>query len=260
MYSELGKKREFKRVPALDKCFRMLDLFASSERPLCVSEIARHLKYNKSTVYSLVHTLRDLEVLEQIPENRFRFDVKLYALGKSSGSGSELVSTVRPYLEEISRKTRLSAFLGIRSGDCAVILDKVDPAGEIRVSSEVGMRIPLQAGAGGKAHLSQLSDGELEQFLSERRLEKFTPASCIDPKKFKDMIKKARQEGFAVDDEEYVAGIRAFAVPLCLRGENLHAAIWVVGLKSQIRDDDLASFKSMLKQIAGKIETRFCMC
>jgi IclR family KDG regulon transcriptional repressor len=259
MYSEPEKKKGFKRVPALDKCFRMLDLFARSERPLCVSEIARTLNYNKSTVYSLVHTLRDLEVLEQVPENRFRFGARFYELGKSSGNGSELISTVRPYLEEISRKTRLSAFMGIRSGDRTVILDKVDSPGEIRVSSEVGMRIPLEAGAGGKVLLSQLSDAELGQFLSERKLKKFTPASCIDPKKYMEMIKKARQEGFAIDDEEYVAGIRAFAVPLALHRENLHAAIWVVGLKGQIRDEDLPSFKSMLKQIAGKIETRFCM-
>jgi IclR family KDG regulon transcriptional repressor len=180
-------------------------------------------------------------------------------VGRPSGSGSELISTVRPYLEEISRKTTLSAFVGIRSGDRTVILDKVDSPGEIRVSSEVGMRIPLEAGAGGKVLLSQLSDVELGQFLSERELKKFTPASCIDPKKYVEMIQKARQEGFAIDDEEYVAGIRALAVPLRPYRENLHAAIWVVGLKSQIRDEDLPSFKSMLKQIAEKIETRFSM-
>jgi IclR family KDG regulon transcriptional repressor len=259
MYSEPHKKRDFKRVPALDKCFRMLDLFAGSERPLRVSEIARNLNYNKSTVYSLVHTLWDLDVLEQVPENRFRFGARLYALGRSSGSASELISTIRPHLDEISRKTRLSAFVGIRSGDRAVILDKVDPPGEIRVSSEVGMRIPLEAGAGGKVLLSQLTDVELGQFLSERELKEFTPVACINPKKYIEMIKKARQEGFAIDDEEYVAGIRALAVPLRLYRENLHAAIWVVGLKIQIRDEDVPSFKSLLKQIAERIETRFWM-
>jgi DNA-binding IclR family transcriptional regulator len=60
-------------------------LFARSERPLRVSEIARNLNYNGSTVYSLVHTLWDLEVLEQVPENRFRFGARLDALGKSPG-------------------------------------------------------------------------------------------------------------------------------------------------------------------------------
>jgi hypothetical protein len=58
------------------------------------------------------------------------------------------------------------------------------------------------------------------------------------------MIRKARKEGFALDDEEYIEGVRALAVPLDLNRGNLHAAIWVVGLKSQIRDEVLPSFRS----------------
>ena len=72
------------------------------------------------------------------------------------------------------------------------------------------------------------------------------------------MIKTVRRQGFAIDDEEYLAGIRAFAVPLRLHRENLHAAIWVAGLKIQIPDENLSSLKPVLEHIAGKIETRFC--
>ena len=71
------------------------------------------------------------------------------------------------------------------------------------------------------------------------------------------MIRKARQEGFALDDEEYIEDVRALAVPLHLNRGNLLAAVWVVGLKSQIKDEVLASFRSMLKEIARRIEIRF---
>ena len=73
------------------------------------------------------------------------------------------------------------------------------------------------------------------------------------------MIKKTGQEGFAIDDEEYLAGIRALAAPLHHPDGKLEAAIWIVGLKSQIRVEDLPSFKSLLKQIVKKIEIRFGM-
>lgn len=256
MFIEQSEKRDFKRVPALDKCFRMLDLLAESEKPLCISEIARHLNYNKSTVYGLVHTLRDLEVLEKVNRNRFHFGTRLYALGKCSGIGSDLISVVHPHLEEISRETGLSSFLGIRSGDSAVILDKVDSPSELRVSSEVGKKIPLHASSAGKALLSQLGDSELDEFLSETKLNKFTSASCVEPLRFREMIRRARREGFAMDDEEYMAGIRAVAVPLRLNRDTLCAAIWVVGLKSQIRDQDLPSCMSALMQAARRVETR----
>jgi IclR family KDG regulon transcriptional repressor len=241
----------------LDKCFAILDLMAHTKKPLGISDLSNALAYHKSTVFNMVYTLVDLGILENGIEGKFRFGPGLYALGKASGGGSELVSTVHPYLEEISKKTKLSVFLGIRSGKRAVIMDKVDSPFDIKVSSEAGMAIPLLAGAGGKVLLSQLSDAELNTLLSESKLKKFTPASCIQKQNYKNMIRKARKEGFALDDEEYIEGVRALAVPLHLNRGNLHAAIWVVGLKSQIRDEVLPPFRSMLKDIARKIEIRF---
>jgi len=248
---------KFKRVPALDKCFAILDLMAHTKKPLGISDLSNALVYHKSTVFNMVYTLVDLGILENGTEGKFRFGPGLYALGKASGGGSELVSTVHPYLEEISKKTKLSVFLGIRSGKRAVIMDKVDSPFDIKVSSEAGMAIPLLAGAGGKVLLSQLSDAELNALLSESKLKKFTPASCVQKQNYKNMIRKARKEEFALDDEEYIEGVRALAVPLHLNRGNLHAAIWVVGLKSQIRDEVLPSFRSMLEDIARKIEIRF---
>ena len=249
----------FKRVPALDKCFSVLELLASRERPFCISEIARALGYSKSTVYNMLHTLVDLEVLEPTKENTFRFGARLYALGKSAGHGSDLISTVHPYLEQINQRTGLSVFLGIRSDGHAVILDKVDSPDDIKVSSETGMRIPLLAGAGGKVLLSLLSEAEQDGLLSENKPRPFTPNSCVGRKEYKEMIKKARQEGFAFDDEEYIEGVRALAVPLHLHRAHLQAAIWMVGLRSQIKDEDLPLYRSMLEETAKKIETRFSM-
>jgi len=246
----------FKRVPALDKCFAMLDLMARMKRAVGISELSNALGYHKSTVFNMVHTLVDLGVLENGAESRFRLGPRLYVLGKAAGGGSELVSTVHPYLEEIGKKTRLSVFLGVRSGSRAVILDKVDSPTDIRISSEVGMAIPIFAGAGGRVLLSQLSDAELDSMLSESKLVKFTSVSCVNKKKYKGMIKRAKQEGFALDDEEYVEGIRALAVPLQLHRQNLEAAVWVVGLKSQIKDESIPAFTSMLQDISEMIETR----
>jgi DNA-binding IclR family transcriptional regulator len=252
----MGAKGSHKRVPALDKCFAMLDFMARVKQPMGISDLSNALGYHKSTVFNMVHTLVNLGVLENGSEGKFRFGPRLYSLGKAAGHGSELVSTVRPHLEEIGERTKLSVFLGIRSGNRAIIMDKIDSPMDIKVSSEAGMSIPLFAGAGGKVLLSQLPEMELNGLLSETELVKFTPASCVNRKKYKDMIMRARRERFALDDEEYIEGVRAVAVPLRLNRENLEAAIWVVGLKSQIKDEAVPMLKTLLQEIADKIEIR----
>ena len=140
----------FKRVPAVDKTFAILDLLAKSGEPMGVSEITRASAFNKSTVFNIIHTLADLEILKQTPDHKFSLGMKFYLLGRASRIGSEIISTVHPYLETINQKTHLSVFLGIRSGLEAIIVDKVDASFDIKISSEIGMRLPLFAGAGGR--------------------------------------------------------------------------------------------------------------
>ena len=65
-----------------------------------------------------------------------------------AGKRSALIQTAHPYLETINEKTKLSAFLGLRSDRRAILIDKVDSAYGIKVSSEIGMQMPILAGAG----------------------------------------------------------------------------------------------------------------
>lgn len=246
----------FKRVPAVDKCIEILELLARLKKPLGVSDISKMLNLNKSTVFNIVYTLEDLEVLEKVDGVKFQFGSRLYIMGSAAGRTSDLVGTVHPYLEEINHKTKLSAFLGIRSGMKAVIIDKVDSTFDIKIHSEIGMRIPLLAGAGGRVLLAQLRDAEVDDILAENELKKFTPNSCVSKDKFKKLVKIARRDGIAVDMEEYIEGIRAFAMPIYTSKANTQIALWAVGLKGQITRETIPTLSGYLKSVRKKIEQR----
>jgi IclR family KDG regulon transcriptional repressor len=246
----------FKRVPAVDKTFAILDLLANSKESLGISEITRALNFNKSTVFNISHTLADLDILKHTADNKFSLGTKFYLLGRASRIGSEIISTIHPYLELINQKTNLSVFLGVRSDLHAIIVDKVDTAFDIKISSEIGMRLPLLAGAGGKAMLSQMSDREIDRILSKNGLQRYTRYTVVDKIKYKKMLRKTRQEGFAADKEEYIEDIRALAVPLNINRGNSQFAIWAVGLKRQIADEAIDSFAGLLKKVGREIEIR----
>ena len=247
---------EFKRVPAIDKCFQILELFGKKKEPMGITKISNELKLNKSTVFNIVYTLSDLGVLEN-SENKFSFGTRLYMLGKAAEQGSDLIRNIHPYLEDISKKTNLSAFLGIRSGLKAIIIDKSDSSYDLKVSSEVGTRIPLVAGAHGKAFLSLLKDEEINDILSNEKLKKYTRFSTMNKKDYLNKVNRVRDEGIAYEDEEYLEGIRALAIPLNLNRDDLQCAIWAVGLKSQFKDKSLKANINFLKEIANKIANKF---
>lgn len=250
---------QFKKVPALEKCFTILDLFSKTKNSLGISEISNSLGLNKSTVYNMAHTLCELGILEAVPENKFRLGVQLYALGKSAGSDLELIQTVHPFLEKINRKMNLSAFLGILIGKQVVTVDKVDSPVHLKVSSSIGASTPVLAGAVAKVILSKMPDEKIDEILSKNELVPYTRYSCTDPDEYRKMIRQARIDGYAFSNEEYIEGIRAMAVPLNKYRENIFAAIYVVGLTIQLRDQDISPYAELLKRVAGEIDTRLAL-
>jgi DNA-binding IclR family transcriptional regulator len=246
---------EFKPVPAVFKCFGIIDLFVSAQKPMGISTIAANLGYHRSTVFNLIYSLVDLGILERADDGRFYLGTRFFELGKTAGRNSSLVHTVRPYLEEISAETGLTAFLGVRSGLNAVVVEKADLVSGLKVSSEVGHSLSLLAGAGGKALLAQLPEEELDRILAANDLTPYTPLSCVNKDDFKNIILKVRKDGIALDMEEYVDGIRALAVPLHVN-KNVPAAIWAVGLKWRLPDDRIPSGVELLKRIAQIIEQK----
>ena len=246
----------FKRVPAIDKCFSILELLAQSKEPKGISDISGKLDLNKSTVFNILHTLMDLNVLENQPDGKFVFGTRFYILGNMAGKRSKLIQTAHPYLETINEKTKLSAFLGLRSDRRVILIDKVDSAYGIKLSSEIGMQMPILAGAGIKAMLSQLSDEEIDEILARTELKKYTPYSIVDKAVYKEEVLEVRRQGIAYDREEYIEGMVAFAIPVKATSRDLQAAIWAVGLARQVPKESVPELTELLKGISEEINHR----
>lgn len=247
----------FKRVPAIDKCFAILDLLLKSKEPMGISEISSQLGLNKSTVFNISHTLTDLNVLENQRNGKFAFGTRFYILANMAGKRSTLIQVAHPYLEQINQKTNLSAFLGLRSDSQAILIDKIDSGHGIKVSSEIGMQMPPLAGAGIKAMLSQLSDEAVDEVLNRSELNRYTAFSILDKETYKEEILEARRQGIAYDLGEYIEGMVGFAVPISsYGGDDVQAAIWAAGLKSQVSDGFLPLLKDLLIGISQEINYR----
>lgn len=245
--------KEFKRVPALDKGIRILELLAQSKRPLGLSEIAKALGYHAGTVYNIAYTLTDLGILEADANKKFSLGSKMYELGKAAGRSPELVQILHPYLEEINEQSNLATLLSIQSGLHSVVIDKIESLYDLRFSPEYGRRLSLFGGAVGKALLAQLPDDEIDQILSSQKLRKYTSNTCTNKTDFKEMINAVREKGVAVSNEERTEGVCAFSIPVPTNKASQPVAIWIVGLKTQIKEKGFPFYEKIMKKTAKKI-------
>jgi DNA-binding IclR family transcriptional regulator len=226
-------------VPAVDRAARLLEALESGGRPMTISELARQLGINKGTMRDLLETLRAHGLLERDEARKeYRLGPRLARLGMAALGQMDLASMARPFLLDLASEINSTVLLVVPHGDRATIVDKVDGGRvAVEVSATIGRRIRLAAGACGKVFLSVASDADRARFLAD--LMHPTPRTITDPALYLAELEEVRRLGYATDDEEYLAGVRAVASPVNDARGRLCAAVLVLGLTGSLRVEDL---------------------
>jgi DNA-binding IclR family transcriptional regulator len=119
----------------------------------------------------------------------------------------------------------------------------------------VGTTIPLLAGAVGKAFLATMDEEQALKIIKSKGLPRFTDNSITDSERYHEALKQVRENGYAVDDEEYILGVRAVASALRGLGQ-LKSAIWVVGFKASLDEKKMKTITGEIQKAAEAISRR----
>ena len=251
-YGERMKKTVYS-APSVRKAFKILQVISDSPTAVGVSELAKKLKIGKSTVHGIVTGLEELGVLVRDPiHKKFNLGYTLLELSRKAYARIELRDLARNSMEQLMENVGETIFLGIMNGDHITILDVVESRNEMEITSPAGTRLPLLAGATGKVFLSQLGEDEAKEIVNRMGLTKYTPKSITDSKEFLKEVTEARKNGYAIDDEEYLIGVRAIAAPI-QTGSTPLAAMWVVGFTSSLNDQKVQRVIAEIRKTAEEI-------
>ncbi len=241
------------QAPIVTKAFRVLSAVADATDGMGISEISRHLDISKSTVHGITSALEGQGALiKDTSTKRFSIGYALIELGKKAYSQVNLKEIARPFIEKLMKTCQESVFLGIRNRKNIIILDVVESKKDYKITSPVGTIIPLLAGAVGKVFMSELSNKDITELISTDGLKKFTEKTITDLNDYYKELALVKEQGFAVDDEEYLPGVRAVAAPVKTNGLYL-TSVWVVGFKSSMNDIMLKKITEQVLSTAEKI-------
>ena len=243
-------------APSVKKAFEILGALSSSKEGLGVSEIARGLNMAKSTVHGMTSTLEELGAVKRDPHTkRYRLGLTLFELGRVAYSQIDLKTLARPIIEELMEKTQASVFLGILNWDHVTVLDIVESRQDLKITAPIGTTLPLFAGAVGKVFLASMEEEQTEKIIRSKRLTRFTENTIVDPELYYQELRRVRKMGYAVDDEEYILGVRAVASPIMGLGQ-LMSAIWVVGFKASLDEEMMKDIITMTRKAAEDISRK----
>lgn len=243
-------------IQVLHRALDIIEVLAQAEEGVALSEIARQTDMSKSTVHRILATLKERGYAEQNTLGNYAIGAKLIETVSYHINALDLQTESRPYLAELRKELDLTTHLGILDGPYIVYVERLSLFPGTRLYTQVGYRSPAYCSSMGKCLLSCLSGDRLNEILDQCSFEPFTKNTYHSPKEFRLLLHRVRQQGWAIDNEEYKLGHRCIGAPIFDYHGDAVAAISASGTITEIPEDKIEWVKTHVIATARQISQR----
>jgi IclR family pca regulon transcriptional regulator len=210
---------------------------------LGIADIADELGMSRSTTHRYVITLVALGYLEQGASRKYRLGLRVTDLGMSALNSTGLREHARPYLEELRQRTSYTTSLGVLDGSEVLYVDRARSfrrgQNQIDLGLQAGSRVPAYCTSMGKILLANLPESQQRDIIAEIKPSKHGPNTILAKKALRAELEQVRDASFAVDDEEFAAGLYAIAAPVRNESRDVVAAVNLAAHSSMIALEEL---------------------
>ena len=242
-------------IRSVAKAMELLQLLSDAGEAMTLTAISERAGLPKSTVFGLLTTMRDYDVITQHADGKYALGLRLFEYGCRASAFWNISSLARPYLEHLAEATGASAMLSTYENGHIVALDQAEGRDSLRIVSAPGARLPLHCTSQGKVFLSAMADHEAKRVLSRRTLEPYTPKTLVTWEKLFRVMQAARENGYAVEDGEYRFGLCSASAPVRDSSGAVRYAVGFVGMFDSVRSPDFQRDIDLTCAAAAQIST-----
>lgn len=242
-------------APAAVRAAAVLDALATSATGrLTLSELAREIAIPKSSTSNILVALEGARLVER-SEYGYSLGRKVVELGGAYLSRMDEVQEFYRFCEQAPTLSRETVRIALLDHTEVIYLARYEGHPAVRLTSNIGDRMPVSLCAVGKALIARRRDHDLEQlFPDAAELPTMTAHSLKTGSELRRDIEGIRQRGYAFEDEESTLGIVCLAVAVPTRGTHGPSlGVSVTSLKATFTQETEAAMVTELRQLAGAI-------
>ena len=200
-------------VLSLARGLQVIEAFNDSPRGRTVSQVSSATGLSRAAVRRLLITLEQLGYAQHDGAVH-RLTTRILRLGFSYLSSTSLASLAIPVLEQLSARIHESCSVSVLDGDQIVYVARSASNRVMAVDLSVGSRLPAHCTSMGRVLLAGLPPADLRAVLKSSPLKRMTPKTLTTQSALLRAIETAREQGYALVDEELEIGLRSIAVPV----------------------------------------------
>ena len=240
-------------VAAVLKVFGILQAL-TEQRSLGVSDISQRLAMPKATVYRFLQTMKTLGYVDQESENeRYGLTMQLYELGSKALEYPDLLRIADMQMRLLSAQCEETLHLGALVDNEVVYIHRVSSPGILNMGFRIGQRIPAYCSAVGKVLLAFTPTEISDILISGMQIRPVQPATHRTGESLRADLERIRQQGFALDLQEFDQNLCCLSVPIFDYLHNVVAGLSMALPVFRYNSIRQGEYVSMLHQTARNI-------
>ncbi len=245
------------RMPTNLRLLKILEVIATSERPLSAIEVNEQIGLPRPTIHRLCQTLQDEGYVVQEAGTR-----KLRPARRMRTFASGILNASYIHIARHQVMTQVAGVLGetvnfvVPEAQGMRYLDRVETDWPLRVQLPIGSHVPFHCTASGKCFLASMTARATRRFVAALTLTRATERTETEIDRLTREIARVRRRGYATDKEEFIDHMSAVAVPVVSAEGHFIAALAAHGPSSRLTEDKFEEIASVLKDGAERIAVK----
>jgi IclR family acetate operon transcriptional repressor len=187
-----------------ERIFDVIAALRDAHRPLSLTEVARAAQLAPSSTHSMLSALLSRQVAVINADKKYSLGPALFHYGTSYAKQTGLYRSTWRGVVSLAHEYGMAAALSVPWEAHHLVLAVHDePDAAVRLG--IGSRIPLDAGSYGKIYFAYAG------VAGPAVLTRYTASTSTEPVRFGAELEVVRRRGYALDEGEYVADVRAVA-------------------------------------------------
>lgn len=243
-------------VQSVDRALNVLEILARKGEA-GVSEIAGEIGVHKSTVFRLLGSLEDHQMVAQVYERgKYRLSLGILRLATAVPERLEITEHSHQVCEQLAHQLGETVNVAVLRSHFAVNLDQARGPSAVGTHNWIGKLTPMHATSSGKILLAHLDPQLRGTLLREAGLARFTEQTVVSREHLEKQLVKVRRDGYALCAEEYELGLNAVAAPIRDYAGSIAAALSVSGPMYRFTAERMVAVADQVVAAASEISER----
>jgi IclR family acetate operon transcriptional repressor len=245
-------------VKSLVKALTLLETLGEGDRAsLTLTELSRRVHLHVSTVHRLMVNLLRQGFVEQDPvTGGYQLGFRVLRMGLRVLDRMDFRRVAAPLLRELNQKTQETIHLVVLRGDRGVSIEKILSPQPVALDAPLGGQIPLHCSGVGKALLAYQSEDFVSAIARSPGFERYTARTLTSLPELRKELARIREQGYSVDNEEIVEGLRCVAAPLFDHTGRVVAAFSVAGPSNRMLPERIPEIARLVVETSREISHR----